>query len=462
MSNLWLNVDELDSYANSEYAYDAVKTASQLMWTMSGRKYGGITTVTERYICASRAYRLGASARNYTPELVGGNVYNIPFDEFDDYAEITTDGMSPSTRLRLRGRPVVQIHAVRDRVGRIVDPANYYLVDHSTLQARAGVAWAPCNIEVTYSYGSPPPAAGKAAARILATEFIKLWSGADDCALPQRLTSISRQGVSYTILDSQDFIDEMRTGLYAVDLFLKSANPDKARAKAKVFSPDVPRPRRMNPKPLVLSASPLDMVIYGNDGATLDVNLEYINAMFLAEEPMWVPSLHISNYTNTKTKELGSEAVTISATLTDIVRNVVAKELADNIAIIDTSVAHTFVVGDIVVISGINATFNGTFQIMDVPSATEFAYWKLAADVPYSADTGTATVTNESRDKLTLTVTYNQAYNYAGFLDPGTWDLYATRTDPVDPTDTDTVYIASGNLSLQLGKPPVPTYTLGN
>ena len=220
MSNLWVTVDELDEYSDDEYAYDAVKVASQLLWAMSGRKFNGITTVTERYVCASRAYRLGASSRNYTPELVGGDVYNIPFDEFDDYAEITTDGMSPSTRLRLRGRPVVRIHSIRDRAGKIVDPANYYLVDHSTIQAKAGTAWAPCNIEVTYSYGAPPPASGKAAARVLAKEFIKLWTGDDECMLPQRVTSVSRQGVNYTILDNQDFIQEMRTGLYVVDLFL--------------------------------------------------------------------------------------------------------------------------------------------------------------------------------------------------------------------------------------------------
>ena len=72
MSNLWVSVEELDIYADHEYAYEAVKVASQLLWSMSGRKYGGINTVTEKYVCASRAYRLGASARNYTPELVAG------------------------------------------------------------------------------------------------------------------------------------------------------------------------------------------------------------------------------------------------------------------------------------------------------------------------------------------------------------------------------------------------------
>ena len=455
MSNLWVNVEELDTYADHEYAYEAVKVASQLLWSMSGRKYGGINTVTEKYVCASRAYRLGASARNYTPELVGGDMYNIPFDEFDDYAELTTDGMSPSTRLRLRGRPVVKIDAVRDRTGTIVDPSNYYLVDHSTLQARSGTAWAPCNIEVTYTYGSPPPASGKAAARTLATEFIKLWSGNDDCALPQRITAISRQGISYTVLDNQDFIDELRTGLYIVDLFLKSSNPDKARAKARVFSPDVPRARRHVPKPLSLAPSVLDMVITGNDGGTLDVNIDYINAAFLVTDDTWIPNLKISNYSGTKTSDLGSGAVSINTITNDISKSVSHKQLADNMAIITTSTAHGFSVGDYVTISGINATFNGSYYISDVPTTTTFMYAKVAGDVAYGADTGTALVTNESRDTLTLSVTYADAYAYAGFVDPGTWDLYAVR-------GAETVYIASGNLSLRLGAVPTPTYTLDN
>ena len=455
MSNLWVNVEELDTYADHEYAYEAVKVASQLLWSMSGRKYGGINTVTEKYVCASRAYRLGASARNYTPELVGGDMYNIPFDEFDDYAELTTDGMSPSTRLRLRGRPVIKIDSVRDRTGMIVDPSNYYLVDHSTLQARSGTAWAPCNIEVTYTYGSPPPASGKAAARVLATEFIKLWSGNDDCALPQRITAISRQGVSYTVLDNQDFIDELRTGLYVVDLFLKSTNPDKARAKARVFSPDVPRARRHISKPLSLAPSILDMVITGNDGGTLDVNIDYINAAFLVTDDTWVPTLKIGNYSGTKTRDLGSGAVSINTITTDISKSISHKQLADNMVIITTSTAHGFSVGDYVTISGINATFNGSYYISDVPTTTTFMYAKVASNVAYGADTGTALVTNESRDTLTLSVPYTDAYAYAGFVDPGTWDLYAVRGN-------ETVYIASGNLSLRLGTATTPTYTLDN
>ena len=273
--------------------------------------------------------------------------------------------------------------------------------------------------------------------------------------MPQRVTSISRQGVSYTVLDNQDFIDELRTGLYVVDLFLKSTNPDKARAKARVFSPDVPRARRHVPKPLSLAPSILDMVITGSDGATLDVNIDYINAAFLVTDDTWVPTLKIGNYSGTKTRDLGSGAVSINTITTDISKSVSFKQLADNMAIITTSTAHGFSVGDYVTISGINATFHGSYYISDIPTTTTFMYAKVADDVAYGADTGTALVTNESRDTLTLSVTYADAYAYAGFVDPGTWDLYAVRGN-------ETVYIASGNLSLRLGTATTPTYTLDN
>jgi hypothetical protein len=139
--------------------------------------------------------------------------------------------------------------------GEIISPDMYYVAEHTSIVAYKGTPWPPGNLEVTYTYGTPPPAAGRLAAKILATEFINYWDG-NDCALPDRVTSITRQGVSYTILDNQDFLENMRTGIYAVDLFLKTSNPTGALAPSRVFSPDIPRARRAAPaRPLVLSAS---------------------------------------------------------------------------------------------------------------------------------------------------------------------------------------------------------------
>lgn len=376
MSNLWVTPDELGTpYADSEFAYEACKSASGLLWSMSGRKYSGITTVTERYVCQNRIFRYGASANTYQAVLLDGAIFNIPADEFEGGV---TDGLSPESRIRLRGRPVTKIHAIRRRDGVILDPSAYYLVDHSTVQAATGIPWTPCNLEITYSYGTYAPTMGRMAARTLAIEFVKLFEGSDDCALPQRVTSIARQGVSYTLLDSQDFIEEMRTGIYMVDLFLKSTNPDKARAKARVFSPDVPRGRRYTPKPLRLGTSELDIEVKST-GGSVTVPLEYIGAEFLVAQGNWVPNLIIRNYGQTKQLDTDQGAVSIDAAAYDI-------------------------------------TFN---------------------------------------------VSYANALSIIGMVDPGTYDLYASRPSAETPGTTETVLICSGNIRFQLANASINAFTLG-
>jgi hypothetical protein len=312
MSNLWVTPEELGEYADSEFAYEACKSASGILWSLSGRKYSGVTTVTERYVCAFRNYTLGLSRRNNNAVLLNGDIYNIPAHEFDDYAEMTSDGLSPESRIRLRGRPVRKIHAIRTRSGAIVPPSEYYLVDHSTIQAASGVPWTPCNTEITYSYGTYPPTMGKMAARTLAIELAKLWSGDDTCTLPERVTSISRQGVTYTVLDNQDFIDDLKTGIYTVDLFLKSTNPDRARAKARVFTPDVPRARRITPKEFRLGTSALDITVFRNEGGSVTVPSNYINAEFLIDDANWVPQMVIRNWGETKSLDLDQGAVSLN------------------------------------------------------------------------------------------------------------------------------------------------------
>lgn len=315
MTALWIQPSELGNMSQTEYATEAAQTASYLLWAMSGRKFTGTTTVTERYVCAKRAYRMGASSRNYGGILINGQVSNIPLNDFDNYAELVADGLSPESRIRLRGHFVTEIHAVRNRQGEILDPSSYYLVDHSVLQATEGVPWTPCNVEVTYTYGSPIPAAGKMAARTLAVEFAKLWSGDDDCALPQRVTSISRQGVSYTLLDSQDFIDDLRTGVYAVDLFLKSVNPDKARRKSRVFSPDVPRARRYTPKgPALAINADYDLTLLGSAPAVWDSSTATgsdVSVFF--DEAGWTPIVTLKNYGNTKSINLDASDITVNS-----------------------------------------------------------------------------------------------------------------------------------------------------
>jgi hypothetical protein len=441
MSNLWVTPDELGAtYANDQYAYEAIKIASQFLWALSGRKYDGIMTVTERYVVGEDINAPHMSLIDPVQTILGINLQNM-----------RRRGRYNGSSLRLRGSPVRKIIAVRSFDGSIVDPSKYYLTNHSTLQAVIGAAWSPNNIEVTYSYGSPPPAAGKMAARVLAKAFIDLFND-NDTTLPARITSVARQGVTYTIIDAQDFLDNGRTGVYAVDLFLKSDNPSKALAKSKVFSPDLGRPRRSTPKPLVLPTSILDLVVNASKIGKLDINLAYINAAFLLDGTGWVPSLHISNYSNAVSKELGSTPIALSTIPVDDVKSVAGYSLTSNVVTVNTTAAHGFVTGDSVVLAGLSTTaLNTTQQITEIPSATSFQFACVAVNISAVGAGGTATVTTVTRDKLTLTVSYSDVFPILAFVDPGTWDLYASRPSLSTPGLTDVVYITSGNLIINLG-----------
>ena len=326
-NNLWVNVEDLGAQAESDYAYDACKTASFILWALSGRKFSGVTTVTERYVSQLDPYlRAGGSSLTYWPVLVSGSVVNTPVGSNSEYGtDFLGDGTSSRSRVRLRGRKVIKIHTVRDVDGNIIDPKHYYLAEHSTLYGSPNSSWSSASVEVTYTYGSAAPSGGRAAARLLASELVKYYEGDEDCALPARVTSVTRQGITATILDDQAFIDELKTGLYPVDLFLKAVNPDKARARARVFSPDTPRARRITPKSPAIPLSSYDLYVTPEGGATL-YYLSEVNGDFLLDDSAWVVSAVVSDYYNDQTVTLDGAAffddvegtIRVSAAYSDI------------------------------------------------------------------------------------------------------------------------------------------------
>lgn len=83
-----------------------------------------------------------------------------------------------------------------------------------------------------------------------------------------------------------------------------------------------------------------------------------------------------------------------ATTIAPIVASISNKALTDNVATITTSLDHTFLVGDVVVITGVDATFNGTYNITAVPTGTTFKFNKTNTNVPSApvSPVGTATV----------------------------------------------------------------------
>ena len=111
---------------------------------------------------------------------------------------------------------------------------------------RRSSGWPVCgdSTVITDQYGTPPPQGGVQATVRLATEFARDLYGLPGCELPSRVTSITREGVTMTVLDPQEFLNQGRTGLVAVDMWLVAVNPKSRTQRAQLWSPDIPVAQR--------------------------------------------------------------------------------------------------------------------------------------------------------------------------------------------------------------------------
>lgn len=93
---------------------------------------------------------------------------------------------------------------------------------------------------VTYRMGSTVTRAARAAMLDYAHELWLAMLGSDECSLPQRTTSVTREGLGIEMLTPQDYLDKGRTGLERVDAWLSQVNPKRALRPAGVYTPDSP------------------------------------------------------------------------------------------------------------------------------------------------------------------------------------------------------------------------------
>jgi len=69
------------------------------------------------------------------------------------------------------------------------------------------------------------------------------------------------------------------------------------------------------------------------------------------------------------------------------------KALTSNVATLTVSSAHTFVVGETITVSGVDATFNGSYVVTATPTSLTVRYEKTASNVTSAASSGTITNT---------------------------------------------------------------------
>jgi len=189
----------------------AIAAASDILFTLSGRQFPGT--------CRAIILVCGTECRRCCYK--GASVISLP--EF----------------------PVVEINEVRID-GVAVDATKYRVDDYRLLVRIDGEGWphrgfnatSPEAVEIDFAYGVSPPPAGVFAASKLAGELAKSCVGAE-CALPARVTSISRQGLDAVALDPFEFFADGRVGIFEVDAFLTAFNPKRIQRASTVYSSDL-------------------------------------------------------------------------------------------------------------------------------------------------------------------------------------------------------------------------------
>jgi len=233
----------------------AVSMATEVLWSLTGQRFG-LCEVTLRP-CRRDCYD-GRFFDDFGPPWEGGRSYPQPAliggQWFNLACGTCHGGCSCSTVSEvLLPAPVHSIIEV------LIDgtplATGAYRVDNNRLLVRTdGDDWPRCNDlskadteagtwSVTAMYGEQLPDGAALAMGQLACEIAKAAAGGD-CKLPAGLTQLARQGVTISYPDVGELFRQGRTGLYLVDMFVATWNPNRLRQRSRVYSVDRPSVRR--------------------------------------------------------------------------------------------------------------------------------------------------------------------------------------------------------------------------
>lgn len=150
---------------------------------------------------------------------------------------------SPSV-IHLAARVALPVQEVTEVViaGTVLDPSEYRL-EGDLLYRTGGQRWPSQDLtrpldeegtwSVTYTRGNPPPAGSAKLVGLLAAEFLAACTGGK-CRLPRRVQTVTRQGVTYQMVNPVDIYKDGRTGLDEVDLWLAAVNPNRLQGPPEV------------------------------------------------------------------------------------------------------------------------------------------------------------------------------------------------------------------------------------
>lgn len=225
----------------------ATNYATLILWAATGRRFG-LCPIRVRP-CGAR--HDGSSMWGYIQgDDRGWRPFVDPTGTWRNCGCGSSHGCAPASEVLLPG-PVNQVLEVYQD-GVLVDPASYRVDNFSWLVRTDGGAWPQYanlstdadRFEVLYVRGTPVPPVLLEAAETVACEFAKSFKS-QDCRLPARITSLSRQGVQMSALDTDSLTRRGLTGIPEVDQVIVALNPYGLRSQPRVITPDLPAPRRV-------------------------------------------------------------------------------------------------------------------------------------------------------------------------------------------------------------------------
>lgn len=237
--------DEWDTYS-TELQTAASEYGALVVWAATGRRFG----LCERTIrpCGRSTDPVGSgyywAEGTWMPYIFAGQWRNCACG-----AGYGCCSCTPACQVWLPP-PAYSIPATGISVGdEIIDVDSWRIDDGKWLVRTDGECWPTCQdyntdsgdsfFQVTYFRGLAVPGVLLQAAGRMACEWARSCTGAP-CELPQRVSSISRQGVSVTLPDVAMLLEHGLTGVATVDQVIRNFNPYSLASRMSIASPDWP------------------------------------------------------------------------------------------------------------------------------------------------------------------------------------------------------------------------------
>jgi hypothetical protein len=207
-TELWYDPDELarDKGIEAQAAALAVLEATNAIRMLTGYRFSGQQCWLEDYTVGTGQTRL--KVKRDVEELYYAQVITATCaEDLPEELEEDLDGAC------LIGDSLVKFNNTLS--SRLFDPM--YSSD-APCAPQGGV------LRVMYRTPNNVPAGADRVVARLAHEYVLACTGDGRCRLPERLTSVTRQGVSWSVLGPDEFLDRGLTGIGAIDHWLNVVN----------------------------------------------------------------------------------------------------------------------------------------------------------------------------------------------------------------------------------------------